>query len=64
MTTIVRAVLGWIISFFGGRLFERKSEGQKRAEEVVDNYRSGEKIDAEATIDNNSLRNWYVKLRK
>ena len=64
MSTILTAIFRAIVAFFTGKLFGSKSASHKQAEETVENYREGEKIDAEADIDNDGLRYFFDRLRK
>lgn len=64
MAAIFSVFMQWVFSFFAGKLFGQKSESEKRGEEVVENYREGDKIDAQPDINSDALRKWFKRLRK
>lgn len=64
MTAIISAVIQFILSFITGSLFGKKSSGEKTAEEAVEDYRKGEKIDAMPDVDGSSLREFFNRVRK
>lgn len=64
MQAIIKAVVGWLLSFVFGSLFGRKSSDKKRADKVIEDYRAGEKIDAQPKLTDDSLRAWFKRLRR
>ena len=64
MNSILMAIFRAIVAFFTGKLFGSKSASHKQAEKTIESYREGEKIDAQADIDNDGLRSFFDRVRK
>lgn len=64
LENIAIVVVVTVISFFLGARSGKKDEQKRQAQNVVDDYRKGEKEDAKPDLNNGALRNWFNRVLK